>query len=541
MVELVALDLALLKIQRDVQTAQSTETVQLVLLAGEAVSDLDVSEIDRRLLVRRLARAADQLLIVHAVVRRELVGLINVMLSSGRRGGRRRRQTLTRRRGWRRAHATLRRIGSLNTPWAHVLLLQGSGNAERHVALIPRGRVLATGRRSVLFPTSWLVLVVGMFAFVNDAQTIGLLDEGLLVVIGQKSPQFSQCFRQLGVVKLRILIGQFSPRSLSPHHERVHRSLDVGRSFVTGALGSDRYQSPVVSLKNFGDGGADSLAAIGGHRCGRGRYLTVVVVDAVVIVVTVVVSAQCRRDRRARALWLDVVHLHPFSSHDRVSRKEFGKNRSSIYRAPHEAESTSLISRLGRTENRRSISHCRAIAAYRFIIVASARHFLDGRNFSFLFFFFFVSTTTDVADLFAIVLSRLINFARHYLALYVAHIYKSSRARFYIRYFAFLLVAQLSSVLSLWTFFVFSALEGSRASISNVSLVVNSHKIATIAAIQFFSSIDLFRGVSLYLFPFLHFRTSRQRHKSAALRLELLINNFFVYLFYLYMYKVFLF
>lgn len=75
MVELVALDLALLKIQRDVQTAQSTETVQLVLLAGEAVPDLDVSEIDRRLLVRRLARAADQLLIVHAVVLRELVGL----------------------------------------------------------------------------------------------------------------------------------------------------------------------------------------------------------------------------------------------------------------------------------------------------------------------------------------------------------------------------------------------------------------------------------------------------------------------------------
>lgn len=35
-------------------------------------------------------------------------------------------------------------------------------------------------------------------------------------------------------MKLRILIGEYSPRGLSPHHKRVHRSLHVGCSFVTG-------------------------------------------------------------------------------------------------------------------------------------------------------------------------------------------------------------------------------------------------------------------------------------------------------------------
>lgn len=47
-------------------------------------------------------------------------------------------------------------------------------------------------------------------------------------------PKFAQSLGQLRVVKLRILIGEYSPRGLSPHHKRVHRSLHVGCSFVTG-------------------------------------------------------------------------------------------------------------------------------------------------------------------------------------------------------------------------------------------------------------------------------------------------------------------
>lgn len=107
------------------------------------------------------------------------------MLSSRRRGGRRWRETLTGRRGRRRAHTALRRIRPLDAPRTHVLLLQGPGHAERHVTLVPCGRTLATGR-SVLLPTSGLVLVIGMLAFVDEAQPVGLLDEGFLIVIGEK-------------------------------------------------------------------------------------------------------------------------------------------------------------------------------------------------------------------------------------------------------------------------------------------------------------------------------------------------------------------
>lgn len=74
----------------------------------------------------------------------------------------------------------------MNASRAHVLLLQRPGNAKRHVALASRGRTLATGGRSVLLPTSRLILVIGMLAFMDDAQAIGLLDEGLLVIVGQE-------------------------------------------------------------------------------------------------------------------------------------------------------------------------------------------------------------------------------------------------------------------------------------------------------------------------------------------------------------------
>lgn len=72
LVQLVALDLALLQIQRKIKTdtGQSAEAVQLPLLDRQPVAHLDVSKIDPRLLlVRCLVRRTDtQFLLVHRVV-----------------------------------------------------------------------------------------------------------------------------------------------------------------------------------------------------------------------------------------------------------------------------------------------------------------------------------------------------------------------------------------------------------------------------------------------------------------------------------------
>lgn len=112
--------------------------------------------------------------------------LIDIMLSSGCRRGCRRWKTLTGCRRWRGAHATLWWIRSLHAPRTHVLLFQRPGNAKRHVALIPRGWTVTTGRRPVLLSTSGLILIIGMLALVDNAQAIGLLNEGFLIVIGQE-------------------------------------------------------------------------------------------------------------------------------------------------------------------------------------------------------------------------------------------------------------------------------------------------------------------------------------------------------------------
>lgn len=61
-------------------------------------------------------------------------------------------------------------------------------------------------------------------------------------------PQFSQSFREFGVVKLRILIRQSASRRLSPNHERVHRTFHVSASSAARAR-SDRKQGPVVAWK----------------------------------------------------------------------------------------------------------------------------------------------------------------------------------------------------------------------------------------------------------------------------------------------------
>lgn len=48
-------------------------------------------------------------------------------------------------------------------------------------------------------------------------------------------PQFSQRLRQFRIVKLRILIRQFSSSRLRPHHESVHGPFHVQFPFVRGS------------------------------------------------------------------------------------------------------------------------------------------------------------------------------------------------------------------------------------------------------------------------------------------------------------------
>lgn len=72
-------------------------------------------------------------------------------------------------------------------------------------------------------------------------------------------PEFSECLAELRVVKVRVLIRQLPPSSLSPHHERVHWSLNVG--LILGrSVNAHRHghEGPVVTLEHLGHGFADA-------------------------------------------------------------------------------------------------------------------------------------------------------------------------------------------------------------------------------------------------------------------------------------------
>lgn len=107
------------------------------------------------------------------------------MLSAGRGGRGRWRESLVRGGRGGRADPALGRVGPLDRARARVLLLQRPGHVESHVALAPRRRPLPP-RRPVLLPPPGLILVVRVLAFVDHAQPISLLDERLLVVVRQQ-------------------------------------------------------------------------------------------------------------------------------------------------------------------------------------------------------------------------------------------------------------------------------------------------------------------------------------------------------------------
>lgn len=210
LIQLVALDFALLQIQGDVETnaCQGAETVQLTLLDRQAVPDLDVPEIGPGLQLVRLAGRTDrQILLVDRAARLRLIPLrikrflpfrsllfsrssvtaylVRVMLPPGSSGRSRWRQSLIRSGRRRGTHSALRRIRPLAASRARVLLLQRSRHVESHVALIPRRRAFPA-RRPVLLSTPRLILVVRVLAFVYQAKTVGLLDERFLVVVREQ-------------------------------------------------------------------------------------------------------------------------------------------------------------------------------------------------------------------------------------------------------------------------------------------------------------------------------------------------------------------
>ncbi len=95
-------------------------------------------------------------------------------------------------------------------------------------------------------------------------------------------PKFSECFAELGVMQVRILIRQFPARGLRPHHERVHRPLDV-RLVLAARVHAHghRHERPVVAVEHLTDRLADAdgeavVVFVGLHRHlgGAGRIIT---------------------------------------------------------------------------------------------------------------------------------------------------------------------------------------------------------------------------------------------------------------------------
>ncbi len=73
-------------------------------------------------------------------------------------------------------------------------------------------------------------------------------------------PEFPEGFAQLGVVEVRVLVGEFASRRLRPHHEGVHRALDVRLPLLRAVRSRrHRHQRPVVPLEQVTDGILDLL------------------------------------------------------------------------------------------------------------------------------------------------------------------------------------------------------------------------------------------------------------------------------------------
>jgi len=76
------------------------------------------------------------------------------------------------------------------------------------------------------FPRS--VLVVGVLAAVQYTQPLCFLDKRFPVVVSQLSPESTESFADLRIVKIRLDGDDLAPLDLRPDHERIHRTTDPG-------------------------------------------------------------------------------------------------------------------------------------------------------------------------------------------------------------------------------------------------------------------------------------------------------------------------
>lgn len=98
-----------------------------------------------------------------------------------------------------------------------------------------------------------------------------------------------------------VLIGQLSPCSLSPHHERVHGSFDMGFAFTRAVdAHRHRHERPVVTLQHLRHRVSDTH----GKLFLFGFLLIVLTHEEVVVGRTSVFSVRTRpgRTRRARGV-----------------------------------------------------------------------------------------------------------------------------------------------------------------------------------------------------------------------------------------------
>ena len=77
-------------------------------------------------------------------------------------------------------------------------------------------------------------------------------------------PQLAQGLGELSVVQVRVLVGQFTSCGLGPHHECVHRPLDVRLAlFTPWRTCGHGHQRPVISLEHLTDGVLDVAWVVG--------------------------------------------------------------------------------------------------------------------------------------------------------------------------------------------------------------------------------------------------------------------------------------
>ena len=101
----------------------------------------------------------------------------------------------------------------------------GKLGGERVVVWRQEPWVAATWTRLWLPP--WPVLVVRVVGHVLRPDPLRLVDERPLVRLGEQFPLRAEPLRDLGIVHLRVVLRYLTPLHPRPHHECVHRTLDV--------------------------------------------------------------------------------------------------------------------------------------------------------------------------------------------------------------------------------------------------------------------------------------------------------------------------